>query len=285
MANKKRSGLGAIFGDDVDALLDEISRSENKNDIQVVEINIDEIHPNPYQPRKYFSEEALRELADSILEHGILSPIWLRKSINGYDLISGERRYRAAKLANLSNVPSIILDIDDKKMMEITLLENIQREDLNIIEEARGYEQLINRLKYTQEELAKRIGKSRSHISNIMRILRLPSGIQDMLYNNEISFGHARALLNIEDENHQEEIAQRIKKEGLSVREVEGLVKNKPGKKPKVKYVDPYLEDVRKSLERKYSTSVKISNKAITINYNDNDDLNRILEIIGVIED
>ena len=287
MANNKsyKSGLAGVFGKEVEDILDEINnndKSSSKNK-DVVLIPIKDIRKNPYQPRKSFDQEALNELSESIKNHGIFNPIIVRKSLSGYDLIAGERRLRASKLAGLNEIPCIVVEIDDKGMMEVSLLENIQREDLNIVEEARGYNQLIDKLDYTQEDLASRVGKSRSHITNILRILKLPNSILNLLEENKITFGHARALLNVENKDYQEELAKKIVKEGLSVRQVESLSKIKP-KTKNGKLTNPYLEDVRKTLERKYSTSVKLTNKTITISYKGNDDLNRILELMDALE-
>ncbi len=275
------SGLSSVFGEDVDAILNEISESSGEKN--TFSLKIREIRPNPYQPRKNFDEEALKELTDSIKEHGVFQPIIVRKSLSGYELIAGERRLRASKNAGLTDIPAIVVEMDDKDMMEISLLENIQREDLNILEEAAAYQQLIEKLGYTQEELAKRVGKSRTHITNILRMRKLPTGIQKLVAEGKISFGHARALLVSEDEDLQTQIAGRIVKEGLSVREVEKLLRRKP-KLPPVKKEDPYLRDVKNTLERKYGTSVEITKKAITIRYADNEDLNRILELMDAIE-
>ena len=287
MANSKsyKSGLAGVFGKEVEDILDEINNNEKSSskDKDVVLIPIKDIRKNPYQPRKSFDQEALNELSESIKNHGIFNPIIVRKSLSGYDLIAGERRLRASKLAGLNEIPCIVVEIDDKGMMEVSLLENIQREDLNIVEEARGYNQLIDKLDYTQEDLAKRVGKSRSHITNILRILKLPNSILNLLEENKITFGHARALLNVENKDYQEELAKKIVKEGLSVRQVESLSKIKP-KTKNGKLTNPYLEDVRKTLERKYSTSVKLTNKTITISYKGNDDLNRILELMNALE-
>ena len=282
MAVKRNgSGLSSVFGEDVDAILNEISESSGEKN--TFSLKIREIRPNPYQPRKNFDEEALKELTDSIREHGVFQPIIVRKSLSGYELIAGERRLRASKNAGLTDIPAIVVEMDDKDMMEISLLENIQREDLNILEEAAAYQQLIEKLGYTQEELAKRVGKSRTHITNILRMRKLPAGIQKLVSEGKISFGHARALLGSEDEDLQTQIAGRIVKEGLSVREVEKLLRRKP-KLPPVKKEDPYLRDVKNTLERKYGTSVEITKKAITIRYADNEDLNRILELMDAIE-
>ena len=275
------SGLSSVFGEDVDAILNEIS--ENSGEKNTYSLKIREIRPNPYQPRKNFDEEAMKELTDSIKEHGVFQPVIVRKSLSGYELIAGERRLRASKNAGLTDIPAIIVEMDDRDMMEISLLENIQREDLGVLEEASAYQQLIEKLGYTQEELAKRVGKSRTHITNILRMRKLPLPIQKLVEEGKVSFGHARALLGTDDEDLQLEIANRVVREGLSVREVEKLLRRKPHKAP-VREEDPYLRDVKNTLERKYGTSVEITKKAITIRYADNEDLNRILELMDAIE-
>ena len=287
MAKEKRlgKGLSAIFGDDIDSVLNDISNNKSEIKGQKNTIEIAQIRPNPYQPRKTFDQAALQELADSIKEHGVFQPILVRESVGGYELIAGERRMRASKLAGKTDIPAIILDFNEQEMMEVSLLENIQREDLSIIEEAKAYEKLINNLHYTQEELAKRVAKSRSYITNTLRLLKLPSKIQELLEDKKLTYGHARALLAIEDENLQIELANRVIKEGLTVRDIEKLAS---GKKPKVKdepIVDPYMEDVRHRLEKKFNTSIEVNNKRLVMHYNNVEDLNRILELLNCLED
>ena len=173
-------GLAAIFGEDVSDVLEDIQ--QGKSDTHVsgrFEVPVDQVRPNPYQPRKTFDEQRLKELAQSIQQHGVFTPILVKKSVGGYELIAGERRLRASKMAGLENIPAIEMEFDDQQMMEIALLENIQREDLNVIEEAKAYEKMIGKLGYTQEELARRIGKSREHVANTLRLLRLPQKIQE----------------------------------------------------------------------------------------------------------
>ncbi|MBP3852298.1 MAG: ParB/RepB/Spo0J family partition protein, partial [Erysipelotrichaceae bacterium] len=203
--NRLGRGLNSLFGQDVSKMLDDIQNGTDSRD-QLM-IPVDDIRPNPYQPRKIFNREAMEELSQSIQQHGVFTPILVKKSISGYELIAGERRWRASKMAGLSDIPAIIVDFDDQQMMEIALLENIQREDLNIIEEAKAYEQLIQRLNYTQEQLAHRVGKSREHITNTMRLLKLPDQIQDYVIAKKLSMGHARALLGIKDEKEMIKIA------------------------------------------------------------------------------
>ena len=193
---------------------------------EIVNIKLDELRSNPYQPRKNFDEEALKELAHSIKEHGVFQPIIVKKSIKGYEIIAGERRVKASKLAGLTEIPAIIRDFNDTQMMEIALLENLQREDLNAIEEAAAYKKLQETLALTQEELATRLGKSRSHITNMIGLLSLPQDIQKYIIEDKISMGHARVLSKLEDHNQQQTLANKIVDEGISVRELEDLTKS-----------------------------------------------------------
>lgn len=290
MAAKKKlgKGLDAIFGENIDSFLDDIEKgaAESYGNTQT-KLPIAQIRPNPYQPRKEFDENGLKELADSIRENGVFQPILVRKSLSGYELVAGERRLRASKLADQKDIPAIIVDFDDKQMMEISLLENIQRKDLTAIEEAVAYQQLIKKLGYTQDELAKRIGKSRTNVANMLRLLTLPQEIRDMVNQGKLSYGQARTLLSLEEEDRMIELAKKTVKEGLSVRELERLCSKKKGepKKPSAKKSDPFTEDVEDRLRKKFGTKVEIRNKAINISYTDTEDLNRILDIMGVIED
>lgn len=283
--NRLGKGLGAIFGDDLDAVIDEISKNEKINKGDSIQIKVDEIRPNPYQPRKKFNEEGLNELADSIKEHGVFNPILVRKSLKGYELIAGERRLRASKLAKKTEIPAIILNFDDKGMMEISLLENIQREDLSPLDEAKAYEQLIKKLNYTQEMLGKRVSKSRAYITNTLRLLKLPTKVQDLLNKGKLTYGHARALLAIEDEDLMIELANRCVKENLTVRDIERLSRQeKPSKTPTKKKSNPFLNNVRRTLEGKLNTQVEVSDKKIVIHYKNTDELNDILEILDCLD-
>ena len=285
MAKKKLGkGLSEIFGEDIESFIDDIdnnaSTSSNKP------LKVDEIRPNPYHPRKVFDKSELEELANSIKENGVFQPILVRKSLSGYELVAGERRLRASKLAGLKEIPVIIKDFNDTQMMEISLLENIQRKDLSPIEEANAYNQLIKKLNYTQEELAKRLGKSRTNITNMLRLLALPSEVQDMVNSNKLSYGQARTLLALDDKDQIIELANKTVKEGLSVRQLEQLTK-KPEKKDKPSKViktDPFIEDVKQTLQSKYSTKVEIKDKKLIIHYSNTNDLNRILELMDAIE-
>lgn len=281
-------GLAAIFGEDVNDVLEDIQ--QGKSDTHVsgrFEVSIGDVRPNPYQPRKTFDEGRLRELADSIRQHGVFTPILVKRSLGGYELIAGERRLRACRLAGIKKIPAIEMEFDDQQMMEIALLENIQREDLNAIEEAKAYEKLIQKVGYTQEELARRIGKSREHVANMMRLLKLPARLQQHVTAHELSMGHVRALLSLEDEALMEEVAQKAIREQMSVRAVEKLVKGmvQPKPKKKEKARDIHMEAVEHRLQERFQTTVKVANGQIVIRYDGDDDLNRILEMIGGLDE
>lgn len=282
-------GLNSIFGQDVEQYLDDIqNNAAEAPGRREVELPIEEIRPNPYQPRKEFDKKALEELSESIKTHGIFTPLLVRKSVSGYDLITGERRLRAAKMAGLKTVPAIQVEFTEEQMMEIAILENVQREDLNPIEEAAAYESLIQKLGYTQEKLAERVGKSREYCANIMRLLKLPEDVQSMVVNKQLTMSHVRPLLSLNDEEEIYEAAEKIKKNKMSVREVEAYVRDVNGggqKKPKKKEKDPMIRDLEIQLSEKLSTQVVFSKKSFTISYHDTDDLNRILELIGCLDE
>jgi len=273
-------GLEAIFGQNVSSVLDEIQHS-GANNSESIEVKL--IHPNPYQPRLHFDQAKIDELAMSIQEHGVFTPVLIRKSVSGYQLIAGERRLRAAKQVGLERIPSIILDFDDRQMMEVSLIENIQREDLNVVEEAKAYQTLIERLGITQEELGKKVGKSRVHITNTLRLFQLPESVIQMLSNQELSMGQVKPLISCEDKALVESIAKRIVKEKLSAREVESLMKKKPKvDKPLVSHHYDYAEQL---LRNKLQTKVKIEGSKIQIHFDSESDLNRLLEIMNALED
>lgn len=283
MAKKLGKGLGNIFGEDIDSVLDEISKGESQIKGEKTGIKVKDIRPNPYQPRKIFDEAALQDLAASIKERGVFQPILVRKSLKGYELIAGERRLKASKMAGKEEIPAIVLDFDDTDMMEVSLLENIQRENLTPVEEAEAYEAIISKLGYTQEELSKKIGKSRVYIANTLRLLKLPLKVRELLNEGKISQGHAKALLALDDEEKIVETAEKIVKNNLTVRDIENLGKKKESKKePEEK--DPFLENIRKTMESKYATKVEVASKKITIHYSDTEDLNRILEIMDCLD-
>lgn len=286
--NRLGKGLNSIFGQDVSKVLEDIQNGDVKTEKQEqTKINIDQIRPNPYQPRKVFDDTALQELSQSIKQHGVFTPILVKKSIQGYDLIAGERRLRASKLAGMSDIPAIIVDLNDQEMMEIALPENIQRENLNGIEEAKAYEQLIQRLNYTQEQLANRVGKSREHITNTLRLLKLPEDVQEYVVQKKLSMGHVRALIGLKDENMIRKIAKQAIDQGLSVRKIEQLVKDLQHKKEPEKQVEEniFIKEAKNKLEEYFQTSVKVSEHSISIHYENEEDMNRILELLNLIEE
>ncbi len=276
-----KRGLDHLFEDN-DSILDKTSN----NNVEMILIS--DITPNPYQPRKEFDEVALNELSQSIKQNGIFQPILVRQGLIGYELIAGERRFRASKLAGLKEIPAIIYDYDDKQMMEVALVENIQREDLNIVEEAMSYDLLIKNLSYTQEELAKKVGKSRSHITNVIRILSLNEEILKSLKDNKLSLGHAKILVGIKDLKKQQEIYKNIILNKLSVRQTEEILKEeeksviKKGKK-----ISSNFKQIEELMIDKLSTKVNITGKSsgqIKIDYSSIDDLERLLDLLNVID-
>ena len=286
MPRKLGKGLGAIFGEDVDvvSLIDDIQKNATSDNTN--EIPLDRIRINPYQPRTHFDESAIDELAQSIAQHGVFTPILLREGVGSdYELIAGERRFRAAKKAGLKTIPAIIRNFNDAEMMEIAILENIQRENLSAIEEANGYAKLMEHLGYTQEQVAQRVGKSREYVTNLLRLLKLDPMVQQWVIDNKISNSTARALLGLKDPSKQVALAKEIMSNGLSTRAVEAKVKalNSPKSKHDIE-VDPYLEDLTRNMENKLQTKVTVTKKKITIEYSDTKDLNRILDRLGLTE-
>ncbi len=258
---------------------------ETDND-SIIEIPLSELRSNPYQPRKNFDEKALQELADSIKEHGVFQPIIAKKSIKGYEIIAGERRVKASMLAGKTTIPAIIRDFSDQDMMEIALLENLQRENLNALEESMAYKKLLDELNLTQEELSKRLGKSRSHITNMLGLLTLPEDVKDMIMDGKLSMSHARVLSKIEDNEKVRELADKIIVDGLSVREIEEMSHNDQiGKKNLQVRHDTNRNEykvIEEELSEKFGTKVKIKNNKIEVQFVNSNDLNRILEIIGL---
>lgn len=257
-------------------------------------MKISDIEPNREQPRKNFDKEALQELADSIKQFGIIQPIVVQKKDDYYEIIAGERRWRAAKLAKLKEVPVIIKEYSDREVMEIALIENIQRKDLNPIEEALAYKSLIDEYSLKQEELANRVSKSRTAIANSMRLLKLTDSVQNMLINDEISMGHARALLTLEQEDLQIEAAKTIVSKGLSVRDTEKLVKSilnpKQVKLPIPSAEAAIYDAIANKLREKMGTKVSINHKKngkgkIEIEYYSQEELERLLEMFDDIEE
>ena len=289
MEQKKKAlgrGLEELFSTEVldfDTFESNIMENATTNEIQDIPIN--EIRPNPYQPRKSFNEEALRELSESIKNHGVFQPIIVKKGIRGYDLIAGERRLRASKMAGLDKIPAIVKDFSDDEMREIALLENIQRENLTAIELAWAYKGIIDNLDIRQEDLALRIGKSRSHITNTLGLLNLPEEVQKMILNGELSMGHARVLSKMEDESKITGLAKKIINEGLSVHEIEEISKDEEIKKRVLitrRERNTDYTNIENELKDILGTKVKVDNKKINIYFENVNDLNRILEIMNI---
>lgn len=274
------------LGKGINALFPEI---EEKDEANIQEIPVKECRPNPYQPRKTFHADAIEELKESILQHGIIQPLIVRESIKGYEIVVGERRLRAAKDAGLTTVPVIIKDLTDEKMMELALLENLQREDLTPIEEAHAYANLMNETHITQEELSQRLGKSRSHIANIVRLLSLPDQVVAYINNGELSMGHGRALLGLKDKSELIPFVNKIRKEKLNVRQVEQLIiqLNKKAKQKKEKpKKDIFLQERESILRDRFGTAVTIQKGKrkgkIEIEFYSDDDLERIIASMDV---
>ena len=280
MARGLGKGINAFFPE-----LEELDEKSN----EIIELDISELRPNPYQPRKTFQVEAIEDLKNSILEYGIIQPLLVRKTIKGYEIIAGERRYRGAKEANLATVPVIIKELNDQKMMELALLENLQRENLTPIEEAQAYVNLMESYQLTQEELSKKLGKSRPHIANHVRLLQLPEQVTAMINNGELSMGHGRALLSLKNKQKLTTIVKKISKEKLNVRQVEALVQqlNEPKPKESKEKVrkDVFIAEYENRLRDHFGTGVKIhqgKNKGkIEIEFYNNDDLNRIIDLFN----
>ncbi|UJL46402.1 ParB/RepB/Spo0J family partition protein [Virgibacillus sp. NKC19-16] len=277
MAKGLGKGINALFPD-----------IEKQDDDTVHEIAIGECRPNPYQPRKNFQADAIEELKESILEYGIIQPLIVRKSIKGYEIVVGERRYRAAKEAGLETVPAVVKELTDEKMMELGLLENLQREDLTPIEEAHAYANLMNELKVTQDELSKRLGKSRSHIANIVRLLSLPDQVIAYINNGELSMGHGRALLGLKNKDKLVTFVNKIRKENLNVRQVEQLIiqlneEPAPKKKEKLKK-DVFIQERESVLRDRLGTGVTIHRGKrkgkIEIEFYTDDDLERLIDVL-----
>ncbi|AMN37151.1 ParB/RepB/Spo0J family partition protein (plasmid) [Clostridium perfringens] len=284
----KKFGLGKGLG----ALIPEDNiKEEKKEKGGIINIELKDIKANKKQPRKFFDNNKLNELAESVKEHGIIQPLILKKEEKGYSIIAGERRYRAAKIAELTEVPALIMDISNEKLLQVSLIENIQREDLNPIEEGLAYERLLKEFALTQEELSKTMGKSRTTITNTMRLLKLDDRVKEYVMEGVISEGHGRAILPLENEA-QYEIAQKIIDNSLSVRETEKLVKKilndavEEKTSERRKPLNPYYKDVRDRLQDHFGTKVNLNankNKGkIEIEYYSEEDLQRILDIINI---
>lgn len=256
---------------------------------QVVRMNLGDVEANPFQPRHRFNDEKLEELSRSIKENGILTPIIVRQHEHGYQIIAGERRVRASKLANMTHISAIIRDVDDGTMAAIALVENLQRDDLDAIEEAQAYDALMKQLNLTQAQVAEKVGKERTTVANALRLLKLPQAVQTLVEIGDLSMGHARALLGLKAKEKLEEVAQLIITRQLNVRQVEALVKqiNSGTTEKHEKVVSPYIKALSTQLEEKFGTKVKVNvgNKGkgkIEINYLSNDDLSRILNLLDI---
>ena len=281
-------GLEQLFNDqnlDFDSFEEAIIEDAKRND-EIIDIKLEDLRPNPYQPRKVFDENALNELAISIKQQGVFQPIIVKKSIKGYEIIAGERRYRASKIAGLKTIPAIVKDYSDDDMMQIALLENLQRENLTSIEEAKAYKSIIDTMHITQEELAKKVGKSRSHITNMLGLLNLPESIQKEVGEKKLSMGHARVLSKLESKDQIEKLAIKVVDDGISVHDLESLVSS-PQYERTVKITRKKVDNsefkyLEKHMKEKLGTNVKISNNKMTIKFANVQDLNRILEIMNI---
>ncbi len=284
METKKKAlgkGLEELFSNSsftIDTLEDTIVKEERNN---ATEIELSQIRSNPYQPRKVFDEEALNELADSIKVYGVVEPVILKKSVKGYEIVAGERRCKASKIAGLTTVPAIIKDFTDEEMMEIALLENIQREDLNPVDTAISISNILQVRDMTQEEFSKKFGKSRSYITNLLGLLNLPKSVQELVKNGKLSMSHARCLSKIDDEEKVINLANKIIKENLNVRDIEKMLSKKDDKKV-IKEKNEKFRMYEDAFSDTIGNKVRISNKKIEISYNSMQDLNRIMEILNI---
>ena len=287
MKNKVKS-----LGKGIDALFQELEEVDVKKE-EVVQLSLNELRPNPYQPRKTFDETSLQELANSIERSGVFQPIIVRRStVKGYEIIAGERRFRASKLAKTQTIPAIIREFDEESMMQVAVMENLQREDLNPLEEAEAYEMLMKNLKLTQAEVAERLGKSRSYVANYLRLLTLPKLVKEMVEGERLSMGQARTLLGLKNKEQILKLANRCVKEGLTVRQLEQMVANMNEEKTKkkvprvIKEKPYYLRESEDRLMDKFGTSVEIREKKgkgkIEIEYLSQSDLTRILDILEI---
>lgn len=291
METKKRAlgrGLEQLFNsENLDFDNFEKQIYETATNEEIIEVKLTDLRPNPHQPRKIFKEEALQELASSIKKNGVFQPIIVKRSIKGFDIVAGERRFRAAKLAGLETIPAIVREFSEEQMIEIALLENLQRENLSAIEEALAYKNMLEKLHLTQEELSSKVSKSRSHITNMIGLLRLPSEVQRMIANSELSMGHARVLSKLEDNNKIIEYAHKIIDDRLPVRDIEQLTVEEEKKnkiKRPIKEINSDYKYVEDLLRDKLDTKVKVKDKKVEISFNNVADLNRILEILNVKE-
>ncbi|WP_414042054.1 ParB/RepB/Spo0J family partition protein [Macrococcus animalis] len=275
-------GLGKGLGRGLDALF-----QENQQDELVEDISLSELRPNPYQPRHEFDEKALKELSESIKIHGVLQPIVVRKSVKGYDIVVGERRYRASKLAGKVKIPAIVKSLTDTQMMELAIIENLQREDLNPLEEAKSYQFLMDKLNLTQAETADRLGKSRPYIANMLRLMNLPQAVKDLIDQKKITGGHGRTLLGLKLEDDMIKVANKVIAESMSVRELEKYIKelNNIEEKPKKENKKPvFLVKHEENLKRQLGTKVEISKSRkkgkIAIEFTSEEEFNRLIALL-----
>jgi len=275
------------LGKGLDAFFPSIQMNDDE---PVREVELKELRPNPYQPRKDFRPEAIEELKESIQTHGVLQPIIARRTIKGYEIVVGERRFRAAKAAGLKSIPVIIRDFNEQKMMELALIENLQREDLNPVEEAIAYQKLMEGLHVTQEELSKRLGKSRPHIANHLRLLQLPESVRKLISENELTMGHGRTLLGLKDKNKLDSVVNQVIKEQMNVRELERLIQklneNVPrGTSRKSTRKSVFIREQEAFLRERFGTSVEIKKSKkkgkIEIQFFSSEDLERLLDLLG----
>ena len=280
-------GIGALFAD----------VNEPASEEAVVDLDLKDIHANPYQPLRTFDQTALKELASSIEKSGVFQPIIVRQpdaELNKYEIIAGERRFRASKLAHQTTIPAIVRDVTEEQMMEVAVLENLQREDLTPLEEAAAYDSLMKKLKLTQAEVSKRLGKSRPYIANYLRLLGLPDGVKQYIQKGQLSMGQARTLLSLKNKTKLAPLAKRVVKDNMTVRQLEQIVAryNGESKEPAKKVApkkSPYIRASEEQLQEKFGTAVSIQTKAnkadqgkIEIPYLSNEDLTRILEILSI---
>lgn len=274
------------LGKGLDALIPSLSIHD---DDKVVEIPLSQLRANPYQPRKTFNDEAIQELAESIRQHGVIQPIIVRSVLKGYEIIAGERRFRASQYCGKATVPAVVRSFSDQQVMEIALIENLQRENLNAMEIATAYQGLMEQFSLTQEELSLKVGKSRSHIANFLRLLSLPEEVKENVSRGTLSMGHARAIVGIKDPVLVKQLAKQCVEQEWSVRELEEAVKNLERKptdksKTKVKKRDPYIDHLEEDLRERFKTTVKIKHNKdrgkIELNYYSKQDLERLLELL-----
>jgi ParB family chromosome partitioning protein len=282
-------GLSKGLGKGLDALITSLHIDDSD---KIIQIPLSQLRANPYQPRKNFNEDSIRELADSIKEHGVIQPIIVRKVLKGFEIIAGERRFRASQVTGIPTIPAVERNFSDQQVMEIALIENVQREDLNAMEIAFAYQGIIDQFSLTQEELSAKVGKSRSHIANFLRLLQLPESIKQYVSRGTLSMGHARAIVGVKDDKVKKELAETTISKQWSVRELEEAVKTleeTPGQekersKQKEKNRDPYINQAEDQLRDIYRTTVKIKNQQdkgkIELLYYSKDDLNRLLELL-----